>query len=298
MYVNVDAPVAYGLYVGTPLRLDPDILITTSAVSTIMGFSLKDSVKTALTTYSGEVPLVIQSERIFIQSFSTGPSASGLNCAMNIPLINAKEIIATFPRNPNEITVSRNPEYHHLMLTLLNRNFPQKGRNSNSQEFYRMELESCNLDTILCPSESFENSYVKKVCPYPPYRQRCASDDTDFLMIFNLERQSSNAFFADPVNSANESISLTGSPQSQGLGDSTIHAGGDVYYFLNAENDTTDDEAHKNHTCPIIAVVSDSFWLFSAQGAPTYEVSVSWNECLAKYFPDVFRRLIGVNGND
>jgi hypothetical protein len=216
----------------TPLRMDPDSLITRSAVSTIMGFSLKDSVKQALAQYYASVPFVVPAERIFIQSFSTGPSPSGLNCAMNIPLINAKEVIALFPRSPNDLTCFRNPEYHHLMLTLLNRNFPQKGCNSNSTEFFRMELESCNLDTILCPTESFENSYLKKVCPYFPYRQRTEEDDTDFLMIFNLERQSANAFFADPVNSANESITLTGSPQSQGIGNAaTRQGGGDVYFY-------------------------------------------------------------------
>jgi hypothetical protein len=207
------------LHFTTPLRIDPDALITRSAVSTIMGFSLKDSVKAALAQYYSVTPFVIPSERVFIQAFSTGPSPSGLNCAMNIPLVNAKEVIALFPRTPNDLTCFRNPEYHHLMITMLNRNFPQKGCNSNSTEFYRMELESCNLDTILPPTESFECSYLKKACPYFPMRQRCQEDDTDFLLIFNLERQSSNAFFSDPVNSNNESITLTGSPQAQGIGD-------------------------------------------------------------------------------
>jgi hypothetical protein len=140
------------LYYSAPLRIDPDTCVTREAVSTILGFSLKDSVKNALVEYYTNVPFVIPSERIFIQAFSTGPTESGLNCAMNIPLNNAKEIISVFPRNANETTVFRNPEYNHLMLTLLNRNFPQKGANSTSADFYRIELESCNLDTILCPT--------------------------------------------------------------------------------------------------------------------------------------------------
>jgi hypothetical protein len=278
----------------SPLKFDPDCLITRSAVSTIMEFSLRDSVKQALAQYYASVPFVVPSERIFIQSFSTGPSASGLNCAMNIPLTNAKEVIALFPRSPNDLTCFRNPEYHHLMITMLNRNFPQKGCNSNSTEFYRMELESCNLDTILCPTQSFENSYLKKVCPYFPMRQRCSEDDTDFLMIFNLERQSANAFFADPVNSANESITLTGSPQAQGLGNfTTKEGGGDVYYYLNSGDQQADVPELHNHTAPILAVVSDTFWLFSTSDKPVYEISASWNETFAKNYPDVFRRLAG-----
>jgi hypothetical protein len=112
-------------------------------------------------------------------------------------------------------------------------------------------------------------------------------------MIFNLERQSSNAFFADPVNSANESITLTGSPQEQGLGDPVTKTGGDVYYYLNAESDGADDEAHKNHTAPILAVVSDTFWMFSTSDRPVYEIGLTWNECLAKHHPDVLQKLAG-----
>jgi hypothetical protein len=150
-----------------------------------------------------------------------------------------------------------------------------------------MQLESCNLDTILPTTES--------VCPYGPARQRSQSDDTDFLMIFNLERQSSNAFFSDPVNSTNESITLTGSPQSQGMGDFDANTGGDVYFFLNDESDSDDDDAHKNHTAPILSVVSDTFWLFTTTERPVYEIGMSWNECLAKHFPDVLRRLAGTS---
>jgi hypothetical protein len=282
IYTNDSETTPAAFYAPTNLRIDPDTLMTLDCTSTIMGFSLKDSVKVAFAEYYSRVPFVIPSEKIFIQSFSTGPTPSGLNCNMNIPLINAKEIVALFPRNANELTVFRNPECHHLMLTLLNRNFPQKGAHTNSTEFYRLELESCNLDTILRPTESFENSYLKKVCPTTPIRQRCNEDDTDFALVFNLERQSSNSFFSDPVNSANESISLTGAPQAQGFG-------GDVYYYLSKEAEPDDDAHHK--TCRILAVVSDSFWLFATGQRATYETSLCWNETLQKNFPDLIRTL-------
>ena len=67
---------------------------------------------------------------------------------MTIPLINAKEIIVLFLRNANDLTVFINPEYHHLQLTLLNRNFPMNGADTTSADFYTLERESCNLDTI------------------------------------------------------------------------------------------------------------------------------------------------------
>jgi hypothetical protein len=289
MWVHVFGDVADGVVCGnwraTPLRMDPETLVTRDATSTILGFSLKDSVKTALSDYYTNVPFVIPAERIFIQSFSTGPTISGLNCTINLPLNKAKEIIALFPRSANNYTVFRNPQYNHLMLTLLNRNFPQKGAHSNSTGFYRMQLESCNLDTVLEPSESFENSYMNKACTIAPMRQRTQADDTDFAMVFNLERQSSNAFFSDPVDSANETISLTGSPQVQGMN-------GDIYYYLNTDADTTGDDAHKNKACPIVAIVSDTFWLFSSRSRCTCEIALGWNECLQKFYPEVYNRLV------
>jgi hypothetical protein len=101
-------------------------------------------------------------------------------------------------------------------------------------------------------------------------------------LVSNLERQSSNAFFADPVNSANETIMLTGSPQIQGLA-------GDDYYWLNAEDDMWTD--NKNKAQPILAVVSDTFWMFSTKERANYEITLTWNQCLSKYFPEVYQRL-------
>jgi hypothetical protein len=150
-----------------------------------------------------------------------------------------------------------------------------------------MHLESCNLDTILMPTESFENSYLKKVCPLFPFRQRCNEDDTDFAMVFNLERQSSNMFFPDPVNSEAETIQVTGSPQTQGIN-------GDIYFYKNRENDQVDDEAHKNRTPPILGIVSDSGWLFQTGQLAEYEKAKPWNETLAKHSPETFAKLSGL----
>jgi hypothetical protein len=67
-----------------------------------------------------------------------------------------------------------------------------------------------------------------------------------------------------------------------------------VYYYTNRENDQTDDEAHKNKTPPILAIVSDSFWFFSTGQRGVYEKATSWNETLARHFPAVFQRLVAV----
>jgi hypothetical protein len=79
----------------------------------------------------------------------------------------------------------------------------------------------------------------------------------------------------------------TGSPQVQCLA-------GDVYYWLNVENDQSVD--FKNKASPILAVVSDTFWMFSTKERANYEISLSWKQCLQKHFPAVLQRLMAAYG--
>jgi hypothetical protein len=72
----------------------------------------------------------------------------------------------------------------------------------------------------------------------------------------------------------------------QGTGEAGTE-GSDVYYYINA--DSQDEIVNK--TCPILGIASDTFWLFSAGQRATYEIALSWNECLAKNFPEVYARL-------
>jgi hypothetical protein len=53
-------------------------------------------------------------KQVFKDIYSTGLTQNGLNCSMTIPLNNAKEIIVLFPRNANDLTIFRNPEYDHF----------------------------------------------------------------------------------------------------------------------------------------------------------------------------------------
>jgi hypothetical protein len=261
-----------------------------------MGFSLKDSVKEAFRAYYSRVPLVIPGERVWIQSFSTGPSASGLNCSMTANMINATEVLVTFPISPNDLTCFRNPEYDHL-ITTLNRNFPQKGCHTNSTDFYRMEEESCNLDSILYPTKSFQASYKNKKCPYFPFRMRCTEDDTEFLLVFNIQRQSAGHYCPDVVNSMGETVSLTGGPQSQGMENTVDDKGGDTYYYLNTENNDpsrgADFPVVTNVTAPILGIVSLTQWMFGVGEIAIYETSLVGNEALARHFPNALRQLAG-----
>jgi hypothetical protein len=158
-----------------------------------------------------------------------------------------------------------------------------------------MEEESCNLDSILFPTKSFQASYKNKKCPYFPYRLRCTEDDSEFILVFNIQRQSAGHYCPDVVNSMGETVSLTGSPQSQGIGDLTAGKGGDTYYYLNSENDVPADTNHArvNLTAPILGIVSLTQWFFSVDQLAIYEIALTGNEALARYFPNALQRLAG-----
>jgi hypothetical protein len=223
--------ITYLTYNSGPLTVIPDQLITLNARSSILGSKLNDTYKAGLKTYYAESPFVVPAEICRFYNYSTGPNAGGLQCNNTIPLINPKEIIHLFPRSANELTCFRNPHYKNLTVSLLNKNLPKLGANTLSAEFYKLERDTLNFSGLFTPTTSVENSYTQEVIKHFPFRNRCDEDDTDFVVIFNLERPSADAFHNDTVNSSNETINLKGDPIEYGEGD--------VYYVLNSENDST-----------------------------------------------------------
>jgi hypothetical protein len=275
-------------YTSTPLVITPVGLITQIAESTILGFSLKDEVKSAIASYYTTHPFVVPCESLEIDTFSTAPSASGLNCSITLPLHNVKEILSLYPRSANDLTVFRNPQYRDLTITLLNTNYPQKGAWTTGATHYRTTTECCNLDGLLTPTNSFTNSYLKPVSQFRPRRQRCEGDDTDYVFVTLLARLSGNIFYSDAIKRANETIAIKGSPQFQGFGNALTGAdgepeGSDTYFYLNRE-DEADSELLHNYARPILVRVSDGCWLFSTGRPPVFEVGVDWQDVLARHF--------------
>jgi hypothetical protein len=283
-----NAGVLESAYMVTSLTVTPAGLITTTAVSTILGFSLKDEVKASLASYYTSHPFVVHCESLEIDNFSTGPQASGLECSMTVPLHNVKELLTLYPRSPFDLTTFRNPQYRDLTLNLMNTNYPQRGAWTTSATHYRTTTESCNLDGLLTPTNSFANSYLKMVSQFRPRRLRCEGDDTDYIFVVLLARLSGNIFFSDAIKRANETIAIKGAPQHTGYGPALLGAatdpeGSDTYFYLNRE-DEEDSELLHNHTRPILVRVSDGCWLFAVGRDPVFEVGVDWQDVLARHF--------------
>jgi hypothetical protein len=124
------------------------------------------------------------------------------------------------------------------------------------------------LDTILQCTESLEQSYNSPVSYKSPTRDRSASDNTDFVFVIPLERQSANAFFFDGLDSGfdTENITLSGKFITDKDNNKL-----DTYAILNRNDVTAITTASCNRTPPIVCLDSDTFWLFTSANGGTVE---------------------------
>jgi hypothetical protein len=171
---------------------------------------------------------------------------------------------------------------------MFNHDYPDKETDTTSARFLRSQLEAMGLDTILQCTESLEQSYVSPPYHRTPTRDRSFFDNTDFVFVLPVERESANAFFWDGLDSGanTENITLSGRFISDKDGYKL-----NTYYTLNRNSDTNPE---LNTTPPIICLVSDSFWLFTSHngGSVEYNTKETWNELFSKRFPDLYRQLL------
>jgi hypothetical protein len=276
------------MYAGEDITVRADNIIAWEANSVICGFALESGYKDVLARRYSEQPFIIPSEIVRIFNFSTGPSANGLNCVLTVPMLNVKEICTLFPRRATDTTVFFNPCLSGLQINMLNRQWPDQATDTTSPSFFRLQLEVTNLDSILSCTESFENSHVNIPTYKAPIRDRSAGDNTDFVWVLPTERSNANAFFFDGVASRNETISLRANllQLTESDGSTSIV---DTYYRLN-RNDSVANEV--NTTAPIIALVSDSFFVFQTGKKAHYETTQTWNELFSSRFPNIYSKLL------
>jgi hypothetical protein len=63
----------------------------------------------------------------------------------------------------------------------------------------------------------------------------------------------------------------------------------DTYYRLNRNDSVANDI---NTTAPIIALVSDSFFVFQTGKKAHYETTQTWNELFSTKFPSIYSQLL------
>lgn len=63
-----------------------------------------------------------------------------------------------------------------------------------------------------------------------------------------------------------------------------------TYYILNRNQHS---HTLYNKTAPMLCLVSDTFFIFTAGRKAVYETTKTWNDAFATYFPQLFQALVG-----
>jgi hypothetical protein len=175
---------------------------------------------------------------------------------------------------------------------MFNHDYPDKETNTVSARFLRSQLEAMGLDTILQATESLEQSYISPPSYQYPTRDRSICDNTDFVFVPPVERESANAFFFDGLDSGadTENVTITGTFITDKDGNKV-----DNYAFLNRNDNRVVSNDSYNRTHPIMCLVTDTFWLFTSQNGGTveYNTKKTWNELFSKRYPQIYQRLLG-----
>jgi putative SOS response-associated peptidase YedK len=118
------------------------------------------------------------------------------------------------------------------------------------------------LDTILQCTESFEQSITSPPSYLFLTRDRSVSDNTDFVFVLPIKKQSANAFFFDGLDSGpdTENITIT----RKFIVDKHNNKI-DTYSILNRNDNESITSESYNRTPPILTKVTNTFWLFTSE---------------------------------
>jgi hypothetical protein len=90
------------------------------------------------------------------------------------------------------------------------------------------------------------------------------------------------------VSSEHETFTLSGAPIVQGKDD--------TYLYNHRNNDNPEDTQIKNqirnHSPPVVGLITDTFWLFGYKKAAIYETTKTWNEVFQQNYPELYNQLL------
>jgi hypothetical protein len=282
--------------INTFIQFRPINVIARHVYSIIHGFKIKPDVLQRLAAFYSTNAFTVPSEIVRVYYFNTPPTSAGLNASTQAPFTHVKEIIVLFPRRAGDVTCYKNINYQNLQLQVLDRVFPNKFVDTTSHNFFRMQIQAANLDSILECTDEFQDSYIKPIptvvntmahtdstgnwTEYFETRLRASTDQTSFQFIIPTEQQT-NAYFSVGLNSSSPvTVNLYGNPKEGQKND--------IYYLTNESYDPAQLNEKTNKCSPILCLVSDTFWMFRSRdgGECVYEINDDWNSFFTKNYPN------------
>lgn len=215
-----------------------------SCRSNINGFNLKPDVLDALGEAYESKDMIIPAQFIDYQAFSQTVQAAGMKCNTTYTLTNATNIIFTFPRTGNEITVSKNPHFGSFQLQIDNKPFPDKPFSTLETAHTEYNLVNSDLDTLWSPNNAYAHSLTRKEIGPDGKRLRPKCEATNYCLNCATERLSGAGVFCDGITKQSCHISVT---------TTNLNSTKENPYLY-------PDGVNKNDVGPLMMVVQDCFW--------------------------------------
>ena len=212
--------------------------------SNVNGFNIKQSVLDSLIDAYAEKELIIPAQMVDYQAFSQTVQPGGLKCNTTYSLTNVTNVILTFPRTGNQITVSKNPNFGTVQLQIEGKPYPDKPFSTLETAHTEFNLVNANLDSIWAPSRALAYSLTGPDYNDKKERVNITEDDGNYCLNCSTERLCGAGAFCDGLTKLSAHINL------------------------NATNiDTTKtnpylypDGVNKNDIAPHMMLVQDCFW--------------------------------------
>ena len=215
-----------------------------SCRSNVNGFNIKQSVIDSLLDAYAEKEMIIPAQMVDYQAFSQTVQPGGLKCNTTYSLTNVTNVILTFPRTGNQITVSKNPNFGTVQLQIEGKPYPDKPFSTLETAHTEFNLVNANLDSIWAPNRALAYSLTGPDYNDKKERTRVTEDDGNYCLNCSTERLCGGGVFCDGLTKMSAHINL------------------------NATNiDTTKtnpylypDGVNKNDVAPHMMLVQDCFW--------------------------------------
>ena len=233
-----------------------DELVSTEVWIDCKGYRVKDSAMQELYTYFQSHPFCVPSQHCEFFTFPNGCEASGIRSSMSVRFNNTTDCELLMPTDSRQRTIFRNPCLDDFMVQIGQQRFPSQLISTLSPEFHEQQVQASDYDTIFEASDEWEHSLTDPLTDGEK-TLRPTTDNTCFCPIIQTERNGSNgnSLWSDGI-SGNQKVELNGKP---------IWPTKNIYY------------QGPNSPSPILALTSDSFWLFRIMpdGRPNCQYAIN-----------------------
>ena len=187
----------------------------TAGRSNINGYRMMESVKQRLRYefMSGAVFAAV-GQICDVQQSTGAPSNYSLSAGLPTRFNHTTDITLLFPSSYYSRTVFQNIAANNFQVRIGERNFPERSDiNTLSNEFHEMMIDASDFDSIFEANDSFEHALSDIPTDGTQWIQP-RTDNTNFLVNFNLERESygSRNVFFDGLHNSSLDVNITSVP--------------------------------------------------------------------------------------